>query len=366
MLRISPLLASRSPLMQCLVEQVQRVADEEATVLLTGESGTGKGVLARVLHDLSERADGPFVDINCASLPEGVLESELFGHERGAFTGAVRQRIGRVEQAKGGTLFIDEVGVADTRVQTRLLRVLQERRFERVGGDRTLNADVRVVAATNVDLARRVRDGSFREDLYYRLHVVPLHVPPLRERTDDIPLLAMHLLRRRPGRTRLDIADDALDLLCRYPWPGNVRELENTLERMAVLATESCLCLDDVPDEIARWREHRDPDELADLGAVTYREAREWFDRRFFSGALRRHNGVLARVADSIGMSRKYLYRRLDDLGIDANTYRPGRASTAKNPMPTAKTLRRGSGSTALAGTRTDRRLPAPVRDSGA
>ena len=161
--------------MRRLVAPVKRVASEEATVLLTGESGTGKGVLARVIHEHSRRADGPFVEVNCASLPESILESELFGHEKGAFTGAVRQRLGRLEQARGGTLFIDEVGIADTRVQMRLLRVLQERSFERVGSDRTITADVRVVAATNVDLVAQVRAGQFREDLYYRLHVVPFN-----------------------------------------------------------------------------------------------------------------------------------------------------------------------------------------------
>ncbi len=307
--------------MRHLVAQVQRVAKEEATVLLTGESGTGKGVLARVIHEHSGRADGPFVDVNCASLPESVLESELFGHEKGAFTGAVRQRIGRLEQARGGTLFIDEVGVADTRVQTRLLRVLQERRFERVGGDRTITANVRVVAATNADLAAAVRDGRFREDLYYRLHVVPFELPPLRDRREDVPLLAQHFLRYRTGTCECRIDDEALTLLAAYPWPGNIRELENTLERMAVLGGP-LLTARDVPPEIVRWREERDPEELCDFGAVSYREAREWFDRRFLCGALRRHNGVLTRVAEDIGMSRKYLYARLDRLDIDVSRFR--------------------------------------------
>ncbi len=212
--------------MRRLVAQVKRVASEEATVLLTGESGTGKGVLARVIHEHSRRADGPFVDVKCASLPENILESELFGHEKGAFTGAVRQRLGRLEQARGGTLFIDEVGIADTRVQTRLLRVLQERSFERVGGDRTITADVRVVAATNVDLAAQVRAGQFREDLYYRLHVVPFNLPPLRERREDVALLAQHFLRRRSRVRACWIDAEALALLRAYPWPENIRELE--------------------------------------------------------------------------------------------------------------------------------------------
>lgn len=316
----SALLASECAFMRRLVAQVKRVASEEATVLLTGESGTGKGVLARVIHEHSRRADGPFVEVNCASLPESILESELFGHEKGAFTGAVRQRLGRLEQARGGTLFIDEVGIADTRVQTRL-RVLQERSFERVGGDRTITADVRVVAATNVDLAAQVRAGQFREDLYYRLHVVPFNLPPLRERREDVALLAQHFLRRRSRVRACRIDAEALALLRAYPWPGNIRELENTLERMAVLGGP-LLTASDVPPEIVRWRQHRDPEELCELGAVSYREAREWFDRRFLCGALRRHNGVLTHVADAIGMSRKYLYARLNRLEIDVDSFR--------------------------------------------
>jgi transcriptional regulator with GAF, ATPase, and Fis domain len=323
--RSAVLLTSSNQYMGHLVAQVKRVAREEVTVLLTGESGTGKGVLARVLHEHSKRAEGPFVEVNCASLPESVLESELFGHEKGAFTGAVRQRIGRLEQARGGTLFIDEVGIADPRVQTRLLRVLQERRFERVGGDRTMTADVRVVAATNADLGMCVRQGTFREDLYYRLHVVPFELPPLRDRCEDVPLLAKHFLRRRSSNHESDnhcqIDDEAMALLIAYPWPGNIRELENTLERMAVLGGP-ILRANDVPPEIVRWREQRQPEEMCELGAVSYREAREWFDRRFLCGALRRHNGVLTRVAEAIGMSRKYLYARLEHLDIDVENFR--------------------------------------------
>jgi len=307
--------------MRRLVLQLQRVAREEATVFLTGESGTGKGVLARVVHEHSRRADGQFVEINCASLPESVQKSELFGHGKGAFTSAVRQRCGRLEQARGGTLFIDEVGIADMRVQTRLLRVLQERRFERVGGDRTLTANVRVVAATNVDLMAQVRTGHFREDLYYRLHVVPFELPPLRERREDVALLARHFLRRRYTIRACRIVDAALQMLSAYPWPGNIRELENTLERMAPLGG-ALLTAHDVPGGIVRWREQRDAEHLDDLGAVSYREARAWFDRRFLCGALRRHNGVLTRVADAIGMSRKYLYARLERLDINVDDYR--------------------------------------------
>ncbi len=321
-----PLLASESASMRSVLVQVLRVADAEATVLLQGESGTGKGVLARVLHDRSPRACGPFVEVSCAALPEGVLESELFGHEKGAFTGAVRQRRGRVEQAHGGTMFLDEVGAADARVQLRLLRVLQERRYERVGGDHTLTADVRVVAATNVDLAAEVRRGRFREDLFYRLHVIPVELPPLRDRREDVPLLVEYFLRQqRPGappRFPREMDEEALRLLVDYPWPGNIRELENTLERMVVLSQGLRLTAADVPEEVAAWRQGRAAEALEDLGEVSYREAREWFDRRFLSHALRRHNGVITHVADAIGMSRKYLYTRLEQLDIDPRRYR--------------------------------------------
>ena len=362
------LLTSASLHMRRLVMQLQRVAREEATVLLTGESGTGKGVLARVVHEHSGRAAGPFIEVNCASLPESVLESELFGHEKGAFTGAVRQRCGRLEQARGGTLFIDEVGVADMRVQTRLLRVLQERRFERVGGDRTLTADVRVVAATNADLMAQVRSGHFRQDLYYRLHVVPFELPPLRERREDVALLARHFLRRRASIRACQIDAAALELLSAYPWPGNIRELENTLERMAVLGG-ALLTVDDVPGDIARWREQRDAEELCDLGAVSYREARAWFDRRFLCGALRRHNGVLTRVADAIGMSRKYLYTRLERLDINVDDFRTSDLPVHEYPVVAAPTTmnrdwRGGSERVDRAGTGSVRHLSVPVRDS--
>ncbi|HJN29559.1 MAG TPA: sigma-54 dependent transcriptional regulator, partial [Candidatus Latescibacteria bacterium] len=266
----------------------------------------------------------PFVSVNCAGLPEGVLESELFGHERGAFTGALRQRPGRFEQARDGTIFLDEIGAADARVQQRLLRVLQERCFERVGGTQTLTNEARVVAATNVDLQAEVEAGHFREDLYCHLHVVPVDVPPLRERREDIAHLVDHFLHQHTERVD-GISERATQCLVEYPWPGNIRELENTIERMVVLAEHRLLDLIDVPEEILNWRGGRAVERLNDLGAVTYREAREWFDRQFLRRALKRHQGVVTHVADAIGMSRKNLYCRLTRLGIDPARFRPGR-----------------------------------------
>ncbi|MFH1570010.1 MAG: sigma-54 dependent transcriptional regulator [Gemmatimonadota bacterium] len=321
--RPAPMLATRNRAMQRLLEQLGRVAQSSATVLIEGESGTGKEVLARALHQRSWRREAPFVSVNCASLPEGLLESELFGHERGAFTGAVRQHVGRFELAHGGTLFLDEVGAADGKVQLRLLRVLQEREFERVGGTLTIRTDVRVVAATNVDLKAAARQGRFREDLYYRLNVLPLRLPPLRQRREDIGLLVHHFLQAAADGPR-QIEAEALEVLAAYPWPGNVRQLENTLERMAVLCPDGRLTRRDIPAEVADWRD--EAAELEALGSASYWEARRAFERRFLRDALRRHGGVIAHAAEAIGMSRKNLYHRLELLQIDRERFRRGAA----------------------------------------
>lgn len=228
-----------SPAMQEVNTMVTRAAASKATVLIRGESGTGKELIARALHEQSERKDGPFVAVSCAALSETLLESELFGHEKNAFTGAATERKGRFELANGGTLFLDEIGDVPAPVQVKLLRVLQQREFERVGGTKTIKVDTRIVAATNADLEKQVQEGTFREDLYYRLHVIQIMLPPLRERTEDIPLLAQGFLERfnRENGTHIkDIDPDAMDCLVSYPWPGNVRELENTIERSVVLS----------------------------------------------------------------------------------------------------------------------------------
>jgi len=320
--RPAPLLKTRNRRMQRLLNELPRVARSSATVLIQGESGTGKEVLARAVHAQSRRRTASFVSVNCASLPEGVLESELFGHERGAFTGAVRQHVGRFELAHEGTLFLDEIGAADARVQLRLLRVLQEREFERVGGSRTIHTDVRVVAATNVDLRAEVRDGRFRQDLFYRLNVLPVELPPLRERHEDVPLLVEHFLVALPPDPKagpLSIEAEAVAALETYPWPGNVRELENTLENMAVYAVGGRLRRRDIPAQVAEWR---DDLELKELGAISYREAQRCFERRFLCDALRRFHGVVAHAANAIGMSRKNLYGRMARLEIDYARYR--------------------------------------------
>ena len=298
------------------------MAATRATVLIQGESGTGKEVLAHAIHYSSRRREGPFVRLNCASLPEGMLESELFGHERGAFTGAVRQRPGRFELAHEGTLFLDEIGAADTKVQLRLLRVLQEREFERVGGTQTLSVDVRIVAATNADLKKEVGKGRFREDLFYRLNVVPVRLPALRERSEDIPLLIDHFLKLYAGRNKCAVAKidpEAVKRLQAYPWPGNIRELENIVERMAIFTRHNVLRVEDVPQEILQWKEE---EELVELNTSSFQAARALFERRYLCNALRRYNGVISQVARAIGMSRKNLYMRLADLYIDYKRFR--------------------------------------------
>ena len=310
---------TRNPRMAHLLSHLERIARSDSTALLQGESGTGKEVLARAIHRSSHRSQGPFVSLNCASMPDRVLESELFGHEKGAFTGAVRQRLGRFELARGGSLLLDEIGAADTKVQLRLLRVLQEREFERLGGTQTIRVDVRVIAATNVDLVAAVKEGSFREDLFYRLNVLPIDVPPLRQRREDIPLLVRHFISKIDDGSRIEGIDrEGMRALQSYPWPGNIRQLENTIERMVVLARGNRLSLEDVPVEIRKWRES----DLEDLSEGSYWEARALFERRYLCDALQRYNGIISHAADAIGMSRKNLYSRLEQLHIDHHTYR--------------------------------------------
>ena len=319
----APLLETRNARMKKLLVDLEPIAMSDFTALIQGESGTGKEVIARFIHLSSQRHRGPFVGVNCASLPEGVLDSELFGHERGAFTGAVRQRPGRFEMAEAGTLFLDEIGSAPLRVQLPLLSVLQERQYERLGGTRTLTADVRVLAASNIDLEQCVKDGTFRDDLFYRLNILPVRLPALRERPEDIPLFIDHFLqqtRSATGHAVEDIDVEVEQILRSYPWPGNIRQLSNTLERMIVLSRSPRLGVVDVPVEILHWR---DDEELIALGnGVTYWEARSRFDRRFLTHALERHNGVVSHVAEAIGMSRKNLYARLDNLRIDVQQFR--------------------------------------------
>ena len=254
-----PELVGHSAAMRPVLDLINQVADTHSAILIRGESGTGKELVANAIHGRSRRSNGPFIKVNCAALSESLLESELFGHEEGAFTGAVRQRPGRFELADGGTLFLDEVADLASTTQAKLLRVLQNFEFERLGGTETLRVDVRVIAATNADLAERVREGKFRQDLYFRLNVVPVDLPPLRERPEDIPVLVHNFIQRFAERNRKDIVDitpEALQLLTCHDWPGNVRELENCIERMVVTSATRVLDVDTLPPEIGPLAEH--------------------------------------------------------------------------------------------------------------
>jgi DNA-binding NtrC family response regulator len=303
-----------SSAMQQVFEIVQQVAPSRATVLITGETGTGKELIAHALHNLSPRKNGPFVAVHAASLPSTLLESELFGHEKGAFTGAVERRIGRFEMADGGTLFLDEVGEIEPAMQVKLLRVLEERRFERVGGTKTIESDVRLVAATNKDLKKLVSEGKFRDDLFYRLSVVSVTLPPLRERREDIALLVHAFLEqcsRENSKPVREITQEALNVLMAYDWPGNVRELRNTIEQMVVLSRSERLTLRDVPAAI------RGGADLTKVSVVRSGMTVEQAERQLIVQALKEMAGNRTKAAQKIGVSRRTLHRKLKKYGLE-------------------------------------------------
>jgi two-component system response regulator HydG len=289
-------------------------ARSEASILLTGETGTGKEVMARHIHRLSRRSQGPFVGINCGALPPTLLESELFGHERGAFSGAVAARPGRFEEVDGGTLFLDEVGDCTPDLQVKLLRVLEEREFSRVGSNRRLRSDFRLVAATHVDLARAVAREVFRQDLYFRIQVVEVGLPPLRERRDDIPSLAMHFIRkhaRREGREVEGISPEALESLLAHRWPGNVRELENVIHRAVVLAGGGLITAADLPPGLGEAERPRPDSPPQGYSVCGERTLSEW-ERHILASTLSRCAGNKSRAARVLGISRKVLYAKME------------------------------------------------------
>ena len=302
-------LLGSSPQMQQVFTIIRKVAGSNAPILILGESGTGKEMAALAIHRRSQRKDGPFVAINCSAIPETLLESELFGHEKGSFTGAHAQRKGRIESATGGTLFLDEIGDIPLPIQVKLLRFLQEQRIERVGGRQELQVDARVIAATNVDLKKAIIQGKFREDLFYRLAVVVMSLPPLRERAGDIRLLAQEFLRRNAaasGKEGLVLAKDAIQALETHTWPGNVRELENRVKRAVIMAEGKRVFAEDLELE------------AADAGGspLSLKEARETAEREIIMKALRRHMGRIAPAAADLGISRPTLYELMEKLGI--------------------------------------------------
>jgi two-component system NtrC family response regulator len=303
-----------SEAMQKVFVRVRTVAPTEATVLIEGESGTGKERIARAVHQESARASGPFIAISCAALPETLLEAELFGHERGAFTDAKKERRGRFELADGGTFFLDDIDDMPLPVQVKLLRVLQEREFERVGGESTRTVDIRVVVATKVSLRDLVREGRFREDLFYRVNVVPIQLPPLRDRKGDVPLLVQHFVERHGGGREYSTSRATMRTLERFPWPGNVRELENAIQRAIALAGErSDLASDDLLPQDGRWRGATEvPEEVQPLRQVV-RAA----EIDHIKHALEQTGGHRSQTADLLGISRKVLWEKLRDYDID-------------------------------------------------
>jgi DNA-binding NtrC family response regulator len=317
------LLIGNSPAMKDCIERLRKAAPTQATVLIRGESGTGKEVAARTLHAWSPRRQGPFVAVHCAALPDNLLESELFGYEKGAFTGAHQRKPGRVELAEGGTLFLDEIGDISLAVQVKLLRLLQEKEFQRLGGTRTEKADVRFVAATHRNLEALVAAGQFREDLFYRLNVVPVWMPPLRERRDDVVLLAHKFCEEfaaANGRTGLALEDDALAALTAYDWPGNVRELQNLIERLVVFADGPTIRGADVKRELGRNAGIRPPNDAASAPSAeptTLDAQRLEAERQAIREALARTGGNRTQAARLLGISRRTLYNKLRELGIE-------------------------------------------------
>ncbi len=299
-----------------LKSQIERVAPTNAWVLITGRNGTGKELVARAIHAMSLRRDKPFTEVNCAAIPEELIESELFGHEKGAFTGAVAQKRGKFDLADQGTLFLDEIADMSLKTQAKVLRMLQEQTFERVGGVKKIQVDVRVLAATNKDLSEEIEKGTFREDLYYRLNVVPFHVPTLSERREDIPLLADHFLRmaaQEAGGKQKQLDKPAVRALAAYSWPGNVRELRNVIERLVFMTPGPRITLDDLPEEMrSGGKEEVEPAP----GGDSLSEARMRFEREFITRKLAENGGNISRTAEKLGMARESLSRKIKQFGL--------------------------------------------------
>jgi two-component system response regulator HydG len=321
-------LVGQSEPIERIRQTIQTAAGSEATVLIQGESGTGKEIIANAIHAQSKRSRGPLVKMNCAAVPETLLESELFGHEKGSFTGADRRRIGRFEQADGGTLFLDEVCEMHPRLQAKFLRALQEREIERLGSSTAIPVDVRIIAATNRDLQKALEEGVLREDLYYRLNVILLQVPPLRERMDDVPILAMHFLRKyaaREGSAMTAISDEALNVLLSYSWPGNVRELENAIERAVVLGQGDRLRAQDLPAQVHRRADDQHPLVPAHLTL-------EEMEKLAIVQALRLTGGNKSEAAERLGIHRTSLYDKMRRYAITDPNARPAEPEPAPPP----------------------------------
>ncbi len=311
-------IVSKNEKMQKIFEVIRKVAQYKSTILITGESGTGKELVARALHYNSDRAENPFIPVNCGAIPENLLESELFGHTKGAFTDAIRTKKGLFEEADGGTLFLDEIGELPPQLQVKLLRVLQDGEIRRVGDSRSIQIDVRIVAATVKDLIREVNEGRFREDLYYRLNVLPIHIPPLRERKEDIPLLVTHFIQHYSqslNKKVVGIEPRALEVLMNYPWYGNVRELENTIERAIVLADKENIELDNLPNEILHFQEKAPLPPLADE-EYSIKKATKILETNLIRRALEKTKGNHTHAARLLEISHRALLYKIKEYGI--------------------------------------------------
>lgn len=301
-----------------LKKQIAIAAPTNGWILIGGENGTGKELVARSIHRMSHRGDNPFVEVNCAAIPEELIESELFGYEKGAFTGAVSKKKGKFDLANGGTIFLDEIADMSLKTQAKILRVLEEQEFERIGGTKRIHIDVRVIAATNRDLKKEIETGNFREDLYYRLNVIPLEVPTLVERKEDIPLLALHFLKEFSAENGLEekkISKEALDILIEYDWPGNVRELKNVIERLVIMTSGKMLGKGDIPAPIKRKSERGKGNSFLEYDSL--KAARDGFEKQFIEEKLRGFGDNISKTAQAIGIERSHLHKKIKNLEIE-------------------------------------------------
>ena len=308
-----------------LQETISLVAPTNAWILIMGENGTGKELVARSLHQQSKRMNKAFVEVNCAAIPEELIESELFGHEKGSFTGATEKKRGKFDLAHEGTIFLDEVADMSLKAQAKVLRILQEKKYERVGGTKLIATDVRVLAATNKDLEKEMEEGRFRQDLYYRLNVIPLRVPPLRDRKEDIPLLVKRFLKdfsSKEGEGEKTITADALAILMRHGWPGNVRELKNIVERLNIMKVGNVIEADDIP--LFMKKEQNPETEVTESAPDSLREAKTAFEKQYIAGKLKDYDGNVSRTAEAIGLERSNLHRKIKAYGLDVKNEETG------------------------------------------
>jgi len=303
-----------------LEDEIERAAPTNASILITGENGSGKELVAHLIHQKSRRWNKPFVEVNCAAIPEELIESELFGHEKGAFTGATSRKKGKFDLAHEGTLFLDEIGDMSLKTQAKILRIMEEQKFERVGGAKTIEVDVRIIAATNKDLEEEIRKGNFREDLYFRINVIPLNVPPLRERKEDIPILANAFLKRFLEELNLEekrIDPEAMEILMRYKWPGNVRELKNIIERLVIMTKGEVIRPEDIPPAIRNEISSNDPKNLFDINSL--KDAKSEFERQYIAYKISQFGDNISKTAEAIGIERSHLHRKIKNLNIPLN-----------------------------------------------